>query len=352
MVQPEFWIVGLDGPSDTAETINLALGSAGYPAPRYFADPAQVLTHIVGSRPAMIIVNLNPPDLAELTFVRRLRGALPAGTFLPVLALADGGDQANAELAVDAGVNDFLPGPLGSHQVLLHIGSLLKTSARVRYVRHLLAETIEAVGSEPAPSHFDRIARLGQAAEQSDDETGGHAARVGRLSADIAYGLGLAPEETLLIGLAAPLHDLGKAFVAHRVLAKKGEFVPFERRLMREHVAAGVALLREISCDVMRMAEVIARTHHERWDGEGYPAGLLGQGIPLPGRIVAVAEAFEAMSHLRPYKVGLSVTDALAEIKQERGRQFDPGVVDAFLQMQDRLLCLASHLLEGRASGF
>jgi len=351
MAQSEFWVVALDRRSDGARTINLALENAGYPSPRYFADPALALAEFDGFRPAFIIVRLNSPSLAELAFVRSIRSVVGPGVFLPVLAIGDVTVETVAELAVDAGISDFLAEPLTPYQILSYVGSLIRTSARARYVRRLLRDTIKAVGAEPGPAHYESIARLGQAGEHSDDGADEHAARVGRLSGDIAHELGLPPAEAQLIGLAAPLHDLGKAFVAHRVLSKEGEFVPFERKLMQQHVSAGTELLKGESSSLARAAEIIVRSHHERWDGKGYPAGLSGMRIPLSGRIVAVAEAFEAMTHLRPYKAGVSVGDALAEIREQRDRQFDPNVVHALLRIQDRLLCLASHLFEGRAAG-
>jgi putative two-component system response regulator len=350
MTQSEFWIAALDQESESARTISRALERAGYPEPCYFADPAEALTRIKTFRPALVIVNLDVPDLAKLIFIRRLRNILPPGVFLPILAIGEVSNPKIAERAVDAGANDFLAKPHSSQHILLYVESLLRTSDRVKYVRHLLDDVLETMESEPRPSDSETIAHLGQVAEFSDDETGEHAIRVGRLSGDLAHELGLAPEEVQLVELAAPLHDLGKVFIAERILSKKGYFVTFERKLMQQHALAGAELLKGSSSGVVRTAEIIARSHHERWDGDGYPARLADARIPLAGRIVAVTEAFEAMTHLRPHRSAVSMGDALAEIKRERGRQFDPEVADALLRMEDRLLCLAGYLLEGWAS--
>jgi putative two-component system response regulator len=347
MSQSEFWVAALDRESESARIISRTLEQAGYPEPVYFADPAGILARIETFIPTLVIVNL---DIADLVFIRGLRNVLPPDLFLPILALGQVSSPKIAERAVDAGASDFLAKPLSAHRVRQYVGSLLKTSARVRSVRPLVDELLKAIEPDSGSSNLELIAGLGQLAEMSDDETGEHAIRVGRLSGDLAHELGVAPDEVQLIELAAPLHDLGKVFVAERILCKRGYFVKFERKLMQQHVLGGIELLGGSSSGVTKTAEVIARTHHERWDGDGYPARLAGACIPLAGRIVAVAEAFEAMTHLRPHRNAASVGDALAEIRRERGRQFDPDVVDAFLGMEDRVLCIASHLLEGWAS--
>jgi putative nucleotidyltransferase with HDIG domain len=171
---------------------------------------------------------------------------------------------------------------------------------------------------------------LARAAEYRDDDTHEHTARVARTAALLAERLGLPPAEVDVIRLAAPLHDIGKLAVSDTILLKPGRLTPEEFELVKEHALAGAGILEGATYDVLRLAREIAESHHEWWDGGGYPAGLAGEAIPLCGRIVAVADVFDALTRLRPYKPAWPVADAVAEILRLRGRQFDPAVVDAF----------------------
>ncbi|HLA82272.1 MAG TPA: HD domain-containing phosphohydrolase, partial [Thermoleophilia bacterium] len=166
-----------------------------------------------------------------------------------------------------------------------------------------------------------------------------------RLSALLAQELHLAPQEVELIMQAAPLHDVGKVAIQDGVLLKKGRFSPKDREVMREHARRGAQLLGGGRSALMKLAEQIAVAHHERWDGHGYPEGLKGEEIPRPARIVAVADAFDALTHLRPYKEAWTVQEAMAEMELERGAQFDPQVVDA-LQRIHHYEALMSAIIE------
>ncbi|MFI4985509.1 MAG: HD domain-containing phosphohydrolase [Solirubrobacterales bacterium] len=176
------------------------------------------------------------------------------------------------------------------------------------------------------------LQRLAIAAEYRDDETSQHTQRVGVTAAEIATGLGLTAAQIKLLREAAPLHDVGKLAIPDRILLKRGRLTAREYEVMETHAALGARLLSGSSSPVLRMAAVIAQSHHERWDGTGYPKGLKGQAIPLVGRVVAVADVFDALTHDRPYKSAWSVELAVAEIQSAAGRQFDPGVVAAFLR--------------------
>jgi PAS domain S-box-containing protein len=177
----------------------------------------------------------------------------------------------------------------------------------------------------------DTLKRLALAGEYRDDETFQHTERVGKAASDIAFGVGLALEQTTLLCEAAPLHDIGKLSIPDGILLKPGPLTDQERAVMQGHTTAGERLLGGSRSPVLQMAAVIAASHHERWDGNGYPAGLAGEEIPLVGRIVAVADVFDALTHERPYKNAWPVDTAISEIRQGAGSQFDPRVVSAFL---------------------
>jgi putative two-component system response regulator len=178
------------------------------------------------------------------------------------------------------------------------------------------------------------LARLAAAAEYHDDSTGEHTRRVGNLSVAIARRLGLPDSDVELIRLAAPLHDLGKIAIPDAVLRKPGRLTAAEFEQMKTHTTVGAEMLAGNPFALLEMAEQIALTHHEKWDGSGYPAGLGGDEIPVAGRIVAVADVFDALTHVRPYKAAWTAAEAIAEMRSQRGRHFDPEILDAFLSVK------------------
>lgn len=174
-------------------------------------------------------------------------------------------------------------------------------------------------------------------AEMHDDVTGRHCYRVGRMASLLAHEVGLEDDVCFLIDLAARLHDIGKLAVPDSILLKPGRLTDEERRIMQHHAQAGAEILARSGVRELHIAEGIARCHHERWDGTGYPDGLAGNAIPIAARITALADVFDALTHARPYKAAWSVEDALKEIAAMRGRHFDPALTDAFLRLVPRL---------------
>ncbi len=181
----------------------------------------------------------------------------------------------------------------------------------------------------------ETLHRLAIAAEYRDDQTFQHTERVGVSAAEIATRLGLSSEQIKLLGEAAPLHDVGKLAIPDRILLKPGKLTAREWEVMKTHTSLGARLLSGSSSPVLQMAAVIAENHHEWWDGTGYPNGLAGEAIPLVGRVVAVADVFDALTHIRPYKSAWPVEEAVAEIRRIARSHLDPRVVDVFLTMHE-----------------
>jgi putative two-component system response regulator len=184
--------------------------------------------------------------------------------------------------------------------------------------------------------------RLGMIAEHRDDDTGAHAARVGAVSGAVARWMDVDPALAALLEMAAPLHDLGKVATPDSILHKRGQLTAIERAVMQRHTTVGAQMLAGSPLPVLQLAEEIALTHHERWDGKGYPYGIAGDVIPLAGRIVAIADVFDALISERPYKRAWPLDEALAEITEQGGHHFDPAVVDAFMRLDHAALILLS----------
>ena len=194
----------------------------------------------------------------------------------------------------------------------------------------LLERTVRDRTKALEEARLETLKRLAVAAEYRDDDTHEHTERVGRSAALIARQLCLPEDTVALIRRASPLHDIGKIGVSDSILLKPGRLTPEQFRLMQEHVTIGARILAEGKFAVLQLAREIALTHHERWDGSGYPGGLAQEAIPMSGRIVAVADVFDALTHDRPYKQAWPLGDAVAEIERLAGCHFDPQVVAAF----------------------
>ncbi|HEY6399751.1 MAG TPA: HD domain-containing phosphohydrolase [Solirubrobacteraceae bacterium] len=249
-----------------------------------------------------------PHDLYRTTFVKSL-AMVPIRQLRPLGAI--GNYWASAHEPTE-------------HELVLLQALADSTAVAIENVYHY--QHIEA-------ARLETLHRLALAAEYRDDGTYEHTERVARTAFLLAQAIGLPERVASLIHQAAPLHDLGKLAVGDAVLLKPGKLSVAEFEHVKKHPRAGAAILTGSASEVLQLAEEIARSHHEWWEGSGYPAGLVGEAIPLSGRIVAVADVFDALTHIRPYKHAWSITAALAEIHRLRGRQFDPALVDAFLEL-------------------
>ena len=224
-----------------------------------------------------------------------------------------------AGLALELGAAGYVTKPFGPNELLINVD----TAAR-------RCRKDEATNEELRLAYAETVKRLGRAMEYHDGETGAHIERVGDLAAAIARELGLPEGVCERIALASPLHDIGKIAIGERLLRKRGPLAPAERREMQRHTQVGHDLLAGSGNELLELAATVAWTHHERWDGTGYPRGLAEEEIPVAGRIVAVADVFDALTSDRPYRRAWLREDAFDFIRAESGAAFDPVVVDAF----------------------
>lgn len=228
-----------------------------------------------------------------------------------------------------------LLGATGASVLVAVAGDLAMRAHLARYSSQLELEVRQRTAALEA-SQLEVVLRLARAAELRDDDTGEHIDRMSEMCGEVARELGFSDADADLLRHAAALHDVGKIGVPDHILLKPGRLTDPEFDVMREHVVAGAELLTGSDSPVLLLAETVARTHHEKWDGTGYPAKLSGEAIPLPGRIAAVCDVFDALTHERPYKAAWSIDDACAEIISCRGSHFDPQIVDAFLAVIER----------------
>ncbi|HEY2430491.1 MAG TPA: HD domain-containing phosphohydrolase [Acidimicrobiales bacterium] len=331
-------ILIVDDQPANVDLLERLLAKAGYRHLRSTTNPRAVPGQFVEFAPDLVLLDLHMPEVDGFGVMEQLAALIPRHTYLPILVLtADVNDDVRRR-ALASGAHDFLIKPFDATEVWLRIANLLRTRflhLALAQQNELLEERVGERTQQLEEARLEILQRLSLAAEYRDDQTGEHTRRVGDRSADIATALGLPRATVELVRLAAPLHDIGKLGITDAILRKPGSLTPEEFEHIKTHTVIGQRILADTKVPVLRLAREIAQTHHERWDGTGYPDGRRGVAIPVSGRIVAVADVFDALTHERPYKSAWPQERAIAEIIEQRGRHFDPDVVDAFVTIMD-----------------
>lgn len=284
-------------------------------------DGSKALEMAERERPDLILLDVMMPGMTGYEVCQTLKAQvhLQAIPVIFVTALADVEDEAQG-FAV--GAVDYITKPLSppivrarvrTHLSLVHMDELRQTRLQI-------------------------VQRLGMAAEYKDNETGLHVIRMSHFSKVLALAAGFSESAAEELLNAAPMHDIGKIGIPDAVLRKPGKLDEQEWAVMRQHVEIGARIIGEHASGLLRTAQRIALTHHEKWDGSGYPNGLSGEDIPLEGRIVAIADVFDALTSVRPYKTAWSVDAAVGLLREESGRHFDPQLVELFIQQLPAIL--------------
>jgi putative two-component system response regulator len=327
-------ILIVDDEPGNVEVLRRLLERSGFHRLETTTDAREAASLYVRVRPDLILLDLHMPELDGLAVMDELNEIAEA-SYLPILVLTgDITPEARRE-ALSRGAKDFVSKPFDPDEVLLRIRTLLETRflyLQIQSHNQMLEAKVRERTRELEGAQIEIIERLARAAEFRDDNTGQHTERVGQMAALLARQLGLPDMQVALIRRAAPLHDVGKIGVPDTILLKLGRLTAEEFAVVRTHTTIGARILSGSRFPILRLAEEIAFNHHERWDGDGY-AGIAGDAIPLAGRIVAVADVFDALTQKRPYKPAWPVEEALAEIDRQRGRMFDPALVDVFLRV-------------------
>ena len=325
--------------------INLTLIKAlvmklGECEPVLFANPLKALEWCRSNVPDLVIVDYMMPDMDGLKFISAFR-ALHGRDEVPIL-MVTANDQKDVRYdALLGGANDFLTKPIDRIEFSARARNMLSLRTGQKFLADR-AQHLAALVDEQTREIRDRekelIFRMSRAAEFRDPETGAHIQRMAHYSQAIAIGLGLERAAQQLILEAAPMHDVGKIGIPDYILLKPGKLTVEEFEVMKGHARLGYELLKESRSDILRAGAQIALTHHEKYDGTGYPRHLKGNDIPVFGRIVAVADVFDALTSERPYKKAWSLEDACRFLEEGRGKHFDPLCVEALLAEWNRVL--------------
>lgn len=317
-------------------------------------DGREALALYTEYRPDIMLLDLMMPHLDGFAVMEALRPLLAAEGYMPILVLTADTSIPTKRRALAAGATDFLTKPFDAVELSLRVRTLVQT----RFLHQQLAEQnrlletrVQQRTQELAQAEIDAVACLALAAEFRDDDTGHHTQRVGHTAGLLAHYLGLHEAHVALIQQAAPLHDVGKIGVPDSILLKPGRLTDDEFAVMQRHAEMGAQILERHHNPLFQLAARIARAHHERWDGAGYPHGLVGAQIPVEGRLVALADVYDALTHARPYKAAWPAEEAVAELHRLGGRQFDPALVELFLTLASRAMLPIGDPAEGSGPG-
>lgn len=326
-------ILVVDDQDDNVHLLERILGPT-YVNIRGITAPGLALDAVAEFEPDLVLLDLHMPGTSGFAILEQLRQPGTGHDLLPVVVLTADSTPEARNRALELGANDFLTKPLDRREVLLRVRNTLQVRMlhldlqdQNRWLEDRVRERTRALEE----ANIDSLERLALAAEFRDDDTGQHTRRVGDLAAGIAKTLGWENGQVDMLRRAAPLHDVGKIAVPDAVLLKPARLDEAEFEIIKTHCVSGGRLLNGSNSPLLQQAESIAISHHERWDGTGYPNQLAGEQIPIIGRVVAVADVFDSLTHERVYKLAWSREDACAEIRSQAGRQFDPRIVSAFL---------------------
>lgn len=341
---PDERILVVDDEAPVRRTLSRVLGSFGYEC-GLAGSVAEAREQLGSSSFDIVICDLRMPGESGMALVEELERN---GTEIAVLMATGEDDPQIAHAATERGVDGYLIKPFSSNELLINVDCALEQSRRrhrqkresersLREAHERASEVRAALIAAAAQERLideqgtEMLSRLSEVVGQRDLETGTHIRRIGRHSELLAGAFGLPEEEARSIGLAAPMHDVGKVAIPDAILLKPGPLTPGEREVMQRHSQIGHDILAHSDSPLLDLAATIALTHHERVDGTGYPDGMRGEEIPIAGRIVAITDVFDALTSERPYREAMSTEQALGIMRDGRGTHLDAGLLDCFV---------------------
>lgn len=330
-----------DNPVNIA-IIEKILNHDGYRRIDATTDPTEVAGLYQDNDYDLVLLDVHMPEMNGFDVMAQLTRENP-NDYLPILILTADHSEETRNLCLASGAKDFIGKPFDRVEVLLRVRNILEVRILHKAVLNhnlLLEQKVRERTQQLYQAQVKLIECLGKAAEYRDNETGMHVIRMSHASALLGKAMGLSEEECEIILQASPMHDIGKIAIPDEVLLKPGGLEGSEWETMKTHAEVGAEILGDYDTQLMQVASQIARTHHERWDGQGYPQGLKGEEIPLYTRIVSVCDVFDALTSNRPYKNAWSVDDAMAYLQENSGSHFDPRVVSHFADILDEIVAL------------
>jgi len=354
----------VDDEAINVKLVRKVLREIGFGEFSEITDPRQTLDSMRRNMPDIILLDIRMPDVNGLELLAAIR-ANEQWRHIPIVILTAVSDRATKLEALQLGATDVLCKPVDRAELILRVKNALMVKAcHDQFACHarILEQQVKQRTQEVVTSRLEVVQCLARAAEFHDDITGKHVVRVGRYAGVIGAAMGLDANQVHLLELAAQLHDVGKIGIPVELLKKEGPLTDEEYRIVQDHCLIGKGMFDQIDehqwdfcrqhpalgnemsnpmqSPLVQMASRIALTHHEYFDGSGYPLGLAGNDIPLEGRITAVADVFDALTCRRPYKQAYSVTRSFEILQQGRSSQFDPDVLDAFFQQRDDIVAI------------
>ncbi len=304
----------------------------------------------------LVLLDVMMPGMDGFEVAKRIRENVDFSD-LPIIMVTALTSKEDRLRAVEAGANDFITKPIDKTELKVRTASLLKMKEAQDAIKRYKAELEKKVEQRTAElrlalqdtaeaqrkthqAHLETIQRLAIAAEYKDEDTAAHIHRMSNYCAIIARGLHLSPSEQEIILHASPMHDVGKIGIADAILLKPDKLYEDEWDIIKQHSTIGYRILSGSSSELLQVGEIIALSHHEKWDGSGYPKGLVGENIHLFGRICAVADVFDALTSTRPYKKAFSNEKAYEILRESRGTHFDPKVLDVFFERLDEVVSI------------
>jgi putative two-component system response regulator len=341
-------ILVVDDEAANVRLLQKILEGAGYRHIRATQSPREAVAMCLEQPADLVILDINMPYMDGFEVMARLEQQL-ASRETSVLVLTAQDSRELRIRALETGVRDFVTKPFDRSELLARVRNLLELQLAQRWMRNqnqLLEEMVRTRTSELHRTRLKVVHHLGRAAEYRDNETGLHIIRMSNTSALLSRQAGLSDYECDLVLNASPMHDIGKIGIPDHILLKPGKLSSGEWEVMKTHAQIGADILSGDESDLMTMARDIALSHHEKWDGSGYPHELKGEEIPLAGRIVALADVFDALTSERPYKSAWSVDSAVDLVRRESGKHFDPSLVECFMAALPEIIAIRKRFAE------
>ncbi|MEZ4633293.1 MAG: response regulator [Deinococcales bacterium] len=332
--RPDSVIFVIDDNIESLRLLDDILSRNGYEA-RFLSNGFSALKLSQKITPALILLDITMPDMDGFTTAQQFKQQQHTQD-VPIIFISALSNIRDKAKAFEQGGVDYITKPYDELEVILRINTHLELSEarqELLYLNLQLAFKNASLQEINARSQEEMLHRLAMIGEKHDDTTGKHMLRVGEYSYLIAKALQISEDEAQMLRKAAPLHDIGKIAIRDSILLKPDKLTPKEFEVIKLHTTIGAQMLSESVSPAINLAETIALSHHERWNGSGYPYGLKGKNIPLWGRIVAIADAYDALTNKRPYKEAWSHEQALEELKACSGTHYDPDIMDAFLSI-------------------